>query len=81
MLSHFGELRELRAAGWDGPAERTVLLDWRAGEGASGIDQGYDAIAASAVDLVVAQLSHNERGLPDPPQMLLFPGRWRGGAE
>ena len=78
VLSHPRELRALRAAGWAGSPERTVLLGWRAGEGATGIDQGYDAIAESAVDLVVAQLGHNERGLPDPPQMLLFPGRWRG---
>jgi LacI family transcriptional regulator len=79
VVSHFDELCLLREAGWKGGVERTLLLDWRPGCGAAGVDQGYDTIAASAVDLVVEQLYHNERGLPDPPRMLLFPGRWRSG--
>lgn len=79
VVSQTGELDELRGAGWSGSVERTVLLSWRAGAGAMGIDQGYDAITESAVDLVVTQLRHNERGLPDPPRMLLFPGHWRAG--
>lgn len=77
VVSHVGELETLRAAGWWGAPDRTALLSWRPGRQACGIDQGYDAIAESAVDLVIAQLRNNERGLPDPPQMLLFPGRWR----
>lgn len=80
-LSNPGELETLRAAGWSAGPERTVLLSWRPGLGASGIDQGYDEIAASAVDLVTVQLHHNARGLPEIPQMLLFPGRWRAGGE
>lgn len=41
-----------------------------------GIDQRYDRVAAHAIDLVVAQLNNNERGPPDLPSMILFPGRW-----
>jgi LacI family transcriptional regulator len=58
------------------PAERCAVLAWSPGVEVAGIDQGYDAIAAHAVDLVVTQLQRNERGLPNPPPMLLFPGRW-----
>lgn len=68
-----------RNAGWTGTAEQTVVLSWAPGSEFAGIDQGYDAIAAHAVDLVVAQLQRNERGVPNPPPMLLFPGRWREG--
>jgi LacI family transcriptional regulator len=43
-----------------------------------GIEQGEEVIAANAVDLVVAQLQRNERGVPENVKMLLFPGRWIG---
>jgi LacI family transcriptional regulator len=66
-----------RSAGWSGPNGRSVLLSWNPGAGVPGIEQGYDAITAHAVDLVVTQLQRNQRGLPNPPPMLLFPGRWR----
>jgi DNA-binding LacI/PurR family transcriptional regulator len=56
---------------------RCAVLSWHPDVEFSGIDQGYDAIAAHAVDLVVTQLQRNERGVPEPPPMLLFPGRWR----
>jgi LacI family transcriptional regulator len=55
-----------------------VTLYWSANTPTSvgGIDQRYDRVAAHAVDLVVAQLNNNERGPPDLPSMMLFPGRW-----
>lgn len=55
-----------------------VTLYWSASTPTSmgGIDQRYDRVAAHAVDLVVAQLNNNERGPPDLPSMMLFPGRW-----
>lgn len=68
-------LREIRRYA-SVPAERCAVLSWSRGVEFAGIDQGYDAIAAHAVDLVVTQLQRNERGLPNPPPMLLFPGRW-----
>jgi hypothetical protein len=77
VCSSPGELRVARKAGWKGDAARSVLLSWHPGQDASGIEQGYDTITAHAVDLVIAQLQRNERGLPDPPRMLLFPGRWK----
>lgn len=77
VADHLGLLELAQAAGWEGARERSVLLSWHPGAEFGGIDQGYDAIAAHAVDLVVTQLQRNERGLPNPPPMLLFPGRWR----
>jgi len=47
------------------------------GPSCAGIDQGEAVIAASAVDLVVAQLLRNERGVPQDAQALLFAGHWR----
>ncbi|MDF3055804.1 MAG: LacI family transcriptional regulator [Rariglobus sp.] len=46
-------------------------------EGLPGIDMREDLIAASAVDLVVAQLHRNERGAPAHPTTLLLEGEWR----
>lgn len=69
-------IKTAEAAGWRGGADKTVVLSWSPGVEVAGIDQGYDVIATHAVDLVVTQLQRNERGLPSPPPMLLFPGRW-----
>jgi len=77
VADNMGLLRLAQSAGWSGPKERSVLLSWNPAAGVAGIEQGYDAIAAHAVDLVVTQLQRNQRGLPNPPPMLLFPGRWR----
>lgn len=33
-------------------------------------------LGAAAIDLVVEQLNHNERGLPDVVKRVLLPGRW-----
>lgn len=41
-----------------------------------GIEQDYAQIAATAVDLVVAQLQRNERGVPPSPNIVLIEGRW-----
>lgn len=57
--------------------KQCAVLSWHPGVEFAGIEQGYDDIAAHAVDLVVTQLQRNERGVPEPPPMLLFPGRWK----
>lgn len=57
-------------------AERVVTLDWQPG-GIPGMDISNETIAASAVDLVVAQLHRNERGVPVSPTTLLLDGVWR----
>lgn len=77
VVNNAARAARLRAAGWRGPPERTILLDCFGVRTLPGIDQGYGIIAGHAVDLVVAQLQRNERGLPEPPRILLFPGRWQ----
>jgi hypothetical protein len=42
----------------------------------AGIDQCDELLGAQAVELLVAQLQHNERGPPRHPGMMLFPGQW-----
>jgi DNA-binding LacI/PurR family transcriptional regulator len=57
----------------------TVALDAIRPED-SGIDQRRSAIAATAVDLIAAQLSRNERGRAEAPLRTLVPGRWVEGS-
>ncbi len=78
VVSDGRRARGLRQAGWRGGEGSLLTLDWRPEEGLPGVDQGYGTIAAHAVDLVIAQLQRNERGPPQPPRVLCFPGRWRG---
>lgn len=80
LVGDAGQARRLHQAGWSKAAGKTFLLDWQAGAGLPGVAQGYGTIAGHAVDLVVAQLQRNERGAPEPPRSLLFPGRWRQDA-
>lgn len=79
VVGDASEAALVREAGWSQDAGPLVLLDWRAAAGLAGVDQGYATIAGHAVDLVIAQLQRNERGLPESPRALLFPGRWREG--
>ncbi len=46
----------------------------------SGYYQNFELLGSSAVDLVVAQLHRNERGLPATPNLMLLPATWREGA-
>jgi LacI family transcriptional regulator len=45
----------------------------------SGISQNNLTIGEAAVDLVVSQLQHNERGVPAYPHVVLTDGRWSEG--
>ena len=58
-----------------------VSLDRRLRDGdVAGIDQDYPAWGAAAVDLLVAMLHRNERGLPGKPATMLLDGKWAHGA-
>lgn len=46
----------------------------------SGYYQNFELLGAAAIDLIVAQLQRNERGLPATPNVVLLPGEWREGA-
>jgi DNA-binding LacI/PurR family transcriptional regulator len=45
----------------------------------AGIDQQTDVLGAAAVDLLVEQLHHNERGPPQHPKIVMTEGLWREG--
>ena len=61
-------------------AKRVVTLDWHPKGALPGMDVRNDQIAANAVDLVVAQLHRNERGIPAISTALLLDGAWREDA-
>ena len=56
---------------------RLVTLEWHPHGALPGIDPCNEAIAANAVDLVIAQLHRNEFGLPTRPTTVLHDGIWR----
>jgi LacI family transcriptional regulator len=71
----------LAKAGYQCPRDvGLVSLDWNEGtkEFAS-VDQNPRAVGAAAVDLVMAQMRHNERGVPETPLTVLVDSTWRPG--
>lgn len=48
--------------------------------GASGIDQNLPQIGATAIDILVGRLYHNEQGLPQRPVLSMVEGVWVEGA-
>ena len=67
------EMAWLRAV----PALKQVVTLASPRAGLPGMDMREDLIAASAVDLVLAQMHRNERGVPAHPTSLLLEGEWR----
>ena len=61
---------------------QVATLRWSANLPANigGIDQCDELLGAQAVELLIAQLHHNERGPPRHPGMMLFPGQWMAPA-
>jgi DNA-binding LacI/PurR family transcriptional regulator len=45
----------------------------------AGIVPNHHAVGAAAVELLVEQLYHNEKGVPEPPRIVLVEGEWREG--
>jgi LacI family transcriptional regulator len=72
----------LKRAGRPVPREVAfVNLDRRARDGdVAGIDQDYAGVGAAAVDLLIALLHRNNRGLPHQPATVLLEGTWVPGA-
>ena len=57
-----------------------VAHDWTPKmPGLAGIYQRRDHLAAAAVDLLVAQLSQHEHGVPDVPRQIMIPPQWVDG--
>ncbi len=57
-----------------------LTMNWTPDSVAPGITTRYDLIAGAAVDLVLAQLNRNERGVPTPAKVVLLEGEWREAA-
>ncbi len=58
------------------PAHAT--LSWHAGQPeVAGLDQRSGLIGATAADLLIEQLRHNERGVPAHPKTVMVEGVWR----
>ncbi|MBC8039809.1 MAG: LacI family DNA-binding transcriptional regulator [Opitutaceae bacterium] len=57
-----------------------ATLSWKeSSSDCAGIRQPFAALGAGAVDMVVAQLHRNERGIPARPKAMLFEGDWIDG--
>ncbi len=57
-----------------------VTTSWRADHPrCAGVRQPFVEVGAAAVDLVVAQIHRNERGVPGRPKMVLVEGDWIDG--
>ena len=46
----------------------------------AGVDQNSHTIGAAAMDLVIEQLYHNERGIPATPKVVMIEGQWVEGS-
>jgi LacI family transcriptional regulator len=71
----------LRAMGVSFPRDiGFVVHDWTPRmKKFAGIHQRREHLAAAAVDLVVAQLSMHERGIPEVPRHIMIPPQWVEG--
>lgn len=57
-----------------------VTLNWSAEHPErSDTDQQAEVLGAAAMDLLVAQFQHNERGIPAHPRIVMTEGQWREG--
>jgi LacI family transcriptional regulator len=82
VLGHSTEILQwMRVAGARVPATHGfICLNWLPGDlPCAGQDLRPGAIAVAAVDVLLAQIRHNERGLPANPVSTALPARWVEG--
>lgn len=72
----------LEAAGLRVPRDVALvkLLLWDANEGVAGVLPGYERLGATAINLLVGQLQHDDYGVPEDPKIVQVEGRWCDGA-
>lgn len=73
------ECQWLRTLGLDYSKLGIVCLNRPARSNLTGIDENNEIVGATACDLVVNQITHNEYGLPAHPKLILIKGTWREG--
>lgn len=68
--------------GWRVPQDVAFAnVDWSVEyKEIAGFNQRHELHGSVAVDLLVSQVTHNERGLPAIPRVVLVPGTWEPGA-
>lgn len=71
--------RAIHQLGWRVPQDIAfVSTDWSPDYPLiGGFDQRHELHGAIAVETVVGQINHNERGLPEVPRVILIPGGWK----
>lgn len=72
---------ELTEAGLRVPQDVALakLLLWTETEGLAGVRPGYERLGATAVNLLVGQLQHDDYGVPVDPKIVQVEGRWCDG--
>lgn len=82
LSADVGQLEWLREAEVAVPDEVAYVCFTRASEmsGLAGVANNPGEIAAATVDMVVAQLHRNERGVPSEPRVLQIAPHWEPGA-
>ena len=81
ILSTSLERADLEAAGLRIPGDIAwvKLLLWDAHEGVAGVLPGYERLGGVAVNLLAAQLQHDEFGVPEDAKIVQVEGRWLDG--
>ena len=81
LVHTLDEIEMLAAAGLDaGRNGGVATLNWESElEQLAGIDQRPTLMGATAVDLLMGQLSRNDLGLPEAPQEIMVGCVWRDG--
>lgn len=82
IIGAVGPAREwLARAGVQSPRDvGLVSLDWDDHTpDFAGVDQNTRTVGAAAVDIVMGQMRHNQRGIPAIPQTVLVDSVWRAG--
>lgn len=81
LSGNIGILDKITTAGLSVPDDVGVaILDHSSSDrGAAGIDQQPELVGAAAVDMIVAQINRNERGIPSSPRQISTEGLWIPG--
>jgi LacI family transcriptional regulator len=80
LITLFGEERLwLESLGHTFAEVGLVCLNCPPKSDLSGMDENNVEVGATACDLVVNQITHNERGLPSTPKLILIRGKWKEG--
>ncbi|MEX2381359.1 MAG: LacI family DNA-binding transcriptional regulator [Opitutales bacterium] len=86
ILHNFPRLRPfLEEQGLRVPGDMALAyLDMKVSQGpelyeVAGIDQRWEAVGEAMVDVLIAKLHNNERGIPEMPRTVLVPPKWVDG--